>query len=141
MKSKLRFVIDTNVLVSAALLYSSPTGQAVQKANRHGYILQSDDTIYELANVLQRAKFDRYVTRLTRKRYLRSLIRKSRFLELTVHIAACSDPDDDKFLELAVSGQADYIIIGNTKDFPSSPFQGIPIITPAEFLQLQLPDP
>ena len=44
--------------------------------------------------------------------------------------------DDDKFLELAVSGRADYLITGNLKDFPPSPFRGIEIVNPAEFVEL-----
>ncbi len=44
---------------------------------------------------------------------------ESRFIAITETITACTDPDDDKFLELAVSGQADYIITGNMKNLSS----------------------
>ena len=50
-------------------------------------------------------------------------------IAITEKITACTDPNDDMFLEVAVNGQADYIITGNIKDFPPSPFRGIP--TPA----------
>ncbi|MFM7715662.1 MAG: putative toxin-antitoxin system toxin component, PIN family, partial [Microcystis sp.] len=46
----------------------------------------------------------------------------------------CSDLDDNKFLELAVSGMAQYIITGDKDLLILNTYQGIPIITPAEFL-------
>ena len=60
------------------------------------------------------------------------------FVEITKEIAECPDPNDDMFLELAVSGNADYLITGNLKDFPPSPFQGLPILSPAAFLETVL---
>lgn len=50
-------------------------------------------------------------------------------------IAACRDPTDDKFLELAVNGHADVIISGDADLLDLSPFRSIPIVTPAAFVQ------
>ena len=49
-------------------------------------------------------------------------------------IAACRDPTDDKFLELAVNGYADLIVSGDRDLFALNPFGNIPIITPAAFV-------
>lgn len=49
-------------------------------------------------------------------------------------IDACRDPDDDKFLELAVGGEADVIVSGDNDLTVLDPFRGIPILTPDEFL-------
>ena len=46
-----------------------------------------------------------------------------------------SDPKDDKFLELAVNGHADLIISGDADLLALNPFRGIPIVTPADFVQ------
>ena len=46
-------------------------------------------------------------------------------------IAACRDPTDDKFLELAVNGRADLIVSGDADLLVLDTFRGIPIITPA----------
>jgi predicted nucleic acid-binding protein len=50
-------------------------------------------------------------------------------------IAACRDPNDDKFLELAVNGRADLIVSGDRDLVALNPFRGIPIVTPAIFVQ------
>jgi hypothetical protein len=50
-------------------------------------------------------------------------------------IAACRDPKDDKFLELAVNGHADLIVTGDADLLALNPFREIPIISPATFVQ------
>ena len=54
---------------------------------------------------------------------------------VTENIEACRDPKDDKFLELAVSGNADYIITGDDDLLELNPFQNVKIITSREFLE------
>ena len=61
MSSRARYVFDTNTLVSALLFEHSTPGQAFRRALRQGEILLSPATLEELAEVLQREKFDRYV--------------------------------------------------------------------------------
>lgn len=53
----------------------------------------------------------------------------------TEKIRACRDPKDDKFLEVAVAGDADLIISGDEDLSVLNPFRGIPIMQPAAFLQ------
>jgi putative PIN family toxin of toxin-antitoxin system len=48
-------------------------------------------------------------------------------------VTGCRDPNDDKFLELAVNGRADVIISGDNDLLMLDIFRGIPIITPAAF--------
>jgi predicted nucleic acid-binding protein len=52
-----------------------------------------------------------------------------------VPIEACRDSDDDKFLELAVEGEADLIISGDSDLLVLHPFEGIAILSPAGFLE------
>ncbi len=49
-------------------------------------------------------------------------------------VRACRDPKDDMYLELAVSDEATCIVSGDQDLLQLNPFQGIPIITPDEFL-------
>jgi predicted nucleic acid-binding protein len=46
------------------------------------------------------------------------------------------DPKDDKFLEVAVAGEADVIVSGDEDLLVLHPFAGIPILPPADFLQM-----
>ena len=53
-------------------------------------------------------------------------------------VSGCRDPDDDKFLELAVNGRADVIVSGDEDLLALDTFRGIPIITPAAFGRAQI---
>ena len=57
MKSKDRFVLDTNVLVSAVLIDDSKSAQAFHRARHIGEILSSVAVAEELNDVLGREKF------------------------------------------------------------------------------------
>ena len=47
------------------------------------------------------------------------------------------DPDDNRILECALSGTADYIITGDKRHLiPLKSFRGIPIMSPAEFARI-----
>jgi predicted nucleic acid-binding protein len=54
---------------------------------------------------------------------------------ITEQIVACRDPDDDKFLELAVNGRAELIVSGDNDLLSMESFRGIPIISPAGFVR------
>ena len=134
MSDNARYVLDTNTLVSAVLFEHSTPGQALRRALKRGEVLMSPATLEELAEVLQREKFDRYVTAAEREEFLEAFIERVTFIEPTEEIRICRDAKDDKFLELAVSGRAAYLISGD-KDLRSlHPFRRITIVTAAEFL-------
>jgi len=134
MSSPARCVFDTNTLVSALLFERSTPGEAVRWALQNGEILISPSTLEELAEILQREKFDRYVTPSEREEFLEAFVEGATFIEPTEVIRACRDPKDDKFLELAVSGEADYVVTGDADLLDLNPFRDISIVTPAEFL-------
>jgi putative PIN family toxin of toxin-antitoxin system len=134
MKSNGRYVFDTNVLISALLFKNSKPGQAFYLALEQGVILLSLPAVMELNEVLRRKKFERYLLEEERERFLAALITEAIMIEITEHINACSDPKDDMFVELAVSGGATCIISGDEHLLRLSPFRGIPIMKPDEFL-------
>lgn len=132
--SRPRVVLDTNLLVSAALLEQSVPRQAFELAFRSGEVLSSSQTLAELKDVLSRRKFDRYISQETRLRFLANFLNLTRPVEITETITACRDPKDDKFLELAVSGGAVYLVTGDSDLLALHPFRGISILTPGDFL-------
>ena len=129
-----RIVFDSNVLVSALLFSKSVPGRAFFRALDLGTVLVSTTLIAELSLVLRRDRFDRYVTRKERDQFLESLIRESELIEITERIRACSDPQDDWVLELAINGNAEYIVTGDFDLLVLNPFRGVEILSPAEFL-------
>jgi putative PIN family toxin of toxin-antitoxin system len=51
-----------------------------------------------------------------------------------IEVAICRDPDDDKFLSLAVSGNADLILTGDDDLLTLHPFRGLNILSPSTYL-------
>ncbi len=131
-----RFVVDTNVLVSRLLLPDSMPGQAFAKAQRMGDLLVSDDTLSELAEVLSRPKFDKYLSAKERKNFFSLLAPLCIKVEIVQPIRACRDPRDDKFIELAVNGSAEFILSGDANPLTLHPFQDIPILSPVQYLEM-----
>lgn len=133
------YVFDTNTIVSALLFEHSKPGQAFFAALRRGEVVTSLAMLAELQQVLRRPKFDRYLLREERDRFLARFVQEARIIDITTAIQASRDPKDDKVLELAVSGGADCIISGDNDLLVLNPFQGIPILTPDEFLATSFP--
>ena len=129
-----KFVVDTNVVISAVLVPYSIPAQALRQARRVGIILQSQATLDELDRVLHRKKFDKYVSEIDRLEFLAKFATKAQLVEIRHTITICRDPRDNKFLELALSGDATLIMSGDLDLLTLSPFQNINIITPSQFL-------
>lgn len=132
----LKFVFDTNVLVSALLLKHSVSRLALNIALANGQLLISSVAIDELNSVLKRPKFGKYVTEKERKQFISTLVRDAYLVTITRQITICRDPKDDKFLELAVDGNANCLITGDKDLLILNPFQGIPIVKPDAFLNI-----
>lgn len=135
MASSLRVVVDTNVLISRLLAPDSVPARAVSHAVRHGQLLASDATLEELAEVLGRAKFDRYLTLEERQQFIRLLARIVDKPAITHRFRDCKDPKDNKFVDLAVSGSATVIITGDRDLLALNPFHKIRILKPADYLE------
>jgi putative PIN family toxin of toxin-antitoxin system len=133
--AKPRLVFDSNALISALLFEQSVPGRAFQAGLERGTILLSSDVFAELSNVLDRSKFDRYVTREEREQFLVKLLASSVLVERNEEIRACRDPKDDKYLELAVCGAAACLVSGDLDLLALHPFRGVQILTPNQFLE------
>lgn len=131
-----RVIFDTNVLISRLLLVDSTASRAVRRLMDRSQPLVSEDTLTELAAVLSRPKFDPYVSREDRRRFFELFARVAEWVTITTTIRRCRDPNDDKFLELAIDGNADWILTGDKDLLELSPYEGILIITPAAALAL-----
>jgi putative PIN family toxin of toxin-antitoxin system len=130
----MRIVVDTNVFVSAALKASSLPFIVVRWIDRHGDLLKSIATEQEVLRVLQRPHLAA-VTASSFRDDLAMMLAVAELVTITERIAACRDPKDDKFLELAINGRADLIVSGDGDLLALDPFRNIPIVTPATFVQ------
>ena len=69
-----------------------------------------------------------------RDRFLESLIREAELVEIAESVQVCRDPKDDHVLELAVNGNASFVVTGDADLLELSPFREVRIMTPARLL-------
>ena len=132
-----RVVLDTNVLISAALQpEGTPRGVLDTIRSQGGSLLFCQQTFDEFHSRFNRPKFDRYVSRSNRELYFVQLVSVTEVIAITGSVMGCRDPDDDKFLELALLGDADCLVTGDQDLLGMVPFHGIEILKPIEFLSL-----
>ena len=107
------YVLDSNCLISAELIYKSVNHQAYEKAFRNGIVVYSPSIIIEFESVFLRKKFDRYLS-IQKRKYLIDIFKNDAY-QVTPKVAMqeCNDPKDDKYLELAVAVNATCIISGD----------------------------
>jgi putative PIN family toxin of toxin-antitoxin system len=129
-----RYVLDTNVLISAVFSPQSPAFLAYQKALDTGILLASQAVLAEYKVVFSRSKFDRYVPKERRKLFLDALIEGVERVEIQEVITDCRDPKDNIYLEVAISGRANAIITGDRDLLILHPYQGKNILSPSDFL-------
>ncbi len=133
--SSRRFVLDTNIIVSAAFFPNGIPLQAMDLAEQQGKILASETTFAELSAVLRRPRFERYASLADREEFLRDFAENAEFIEIQESIVACRDPKDDQYLSLAINGRAECIVTGEDDLLVLNPFREIPILTARMFLQ------
>ena len=133
-----KVVLDTNVLASGLIKKDGPPGK-ILKAWRKGLfsLVISPNIIEEINRVLREKEFSkRGITDDDVKSLSFALLLNAIVVIPTVKIEVIKeDPEDNKFLECALAGKADYIVSGDKRHLQSlKKFQGIPILSPAKFL-------
>jgi len=132
-----RLVIDTNLVVSAALkpegLQRTIVLLAMTKPARW-YV--SDAILAEYAMVLGRPELK---IRIGLRRQLLQLVKNhTRLVKPTQLPQVTSDPADKIFVECADAARADYLVTGNQRHFPHS-WKNTKVISSAEFLAIVAP--
>lgn len=128
-------IIDTNVFISAALVAYSTAAKSVDKVLQEYRIFFTEATFAELESRLWRPKFDRYLSRDTRRLLLHDLAAVADWCETpSASEQWCRDPDDDKFLQLALTVDAAFLVTGDKDLLVLADTFDVPILTPAEAL-------
>ena len=91
----------------------------------------SGDIYAEYEEVTRRSYFKRSGSES--EATLRTIRERGLWIKPTQRVRACSDPDDDIFLERAQAAAAQYLVTGNTKHFPAT-WASARIVTPRQFL-------
>jgi putative PIN family toxin of toxin-antitoxin system len=129
----IRTVFDTNIVVSALL---EPLGQparvfllALAGAIQ---LCVSGDIYAEYEDVIRRPRLNRSENEI--EGTLRAIREQALWIKPMAKIRACSDPDDNMFLECAESAHAHYVVTGNRRHFPDT-WAGTRIVTARQFLE------
>ena len=133
----LRLVVDTNIVVSAALKPEGPQRMVLLVATtKPAMLFVSDGILLEYRTVLKRPELGlRRGRRLQLLQFIENHVRK---IHPKREVSAAADPSDDKFLECAEAARADYLVTGNLKHFPRY-WRSTKIVTSREFLEILSP--
>lgn len=127
--------IDTNVLVSGTVFGGVP-GRIINAAVDRRFVLAlSPAILHEYQEVLSRSKFG------LRPEAVELLVRDMESHAIIVypmkkHQIVADDPDDDAVIDCAVEAGADVIVSGDSHLTDLTQVEGIPVITPAGFLEM-----
>ncbi len=128
-------VLNTNVIISGILRpFSKPASILRMVADGTVQLAYDLRLLSEYRDVLSRQKIN--VSKENVEVFL-AQIEQEGFLvsvkPLEVHLP---DPDDEPFLEVALAGKVEAIVTGNKRHFPKREYEGVKIVSPAEFLEL-----
>lgn len=127
-----KVVLDTNVIISALNFGGKPAQVLVLTRKQIITNFISKPILQEITGVLQRSfNWQREQT----KNIFDELLSFSTLVTPTNKIDVVSDPDDNKFLECAIEGQADFIVSGDHHLKDLKTFKNIQIMDPATFLE------
>jgi len=133
----LRLVIDTNVVVSAALKPEGLQRTVVLLAmTKPALWYVSDAIVSEYAMVLARPELK--IRRSLRQQLLQLIKNHTRVVSPSRLAQVTSDPADNMFVECADAARADYLVTDNQRHFPKF-WKNTKIISSREFLSVIAP--
>lgn len=130
----MKVVCDTNIYISAAEFGGTTQYLLDELVKNKVLIVTSQSILKETSQVLVR-KFK--WSQLETRDFISSLLKVAVLIEPKTKIKIIKkDPSDNKILECAIEGGADFVITGDRKHLlPLKKFKGIPIMSPQEFLK------
>jgi uncharacterized protein len=133
----LRLVLDTNIIVSAALkpdgLQRTVLLLALMPPAR---LYVSASILSEYRSVLSREEFK--IRKGLRQQLLRRIENSSQLISPSRQLHVTGDPDDNVFLECADTSRADYLVTGNLRHFPRF-WKQTKIVNSREFVTMIAP--
>lgn len=129
----MRIVIDTNIFM-AGLLNLEGGAAKIIKLFREGVfeIVITHEIFEEYLRVIH--YFDNKIPPSKSEELLELIFERGVKVRPADSIGLCKDPDDEKFMSAAISGNAQYVVTKNKKDFPINPTP-VKIVNVREFLE------
>ncbi len=133
--TSLKLVIDTNILISAALSAQGAPAKLVLCVLAQHRLVFSQATFDELRTRIYRPKFDRYISLEDRERLLRDFNACAVWVEPGEPGRYWRDRDDDHFIEAALKAQADYLVSGYKDLLEAPPVQRLHVVSGHQALE------
>ena len=134
----MKAVVDTNVIVSAGLRSGTPPDAVVRAWIEARFeAITSEQLLRELETVLKRPRLARRLawSQSDTVSFIAGLRRRATIVEPTVSLSVVTqDPSDNRVLEAALAGEAEYIVTGDQHLLELGDFEGVEIVTPARFV-------
>lgn len=134
----MRVVLDTNVVVSRFMVPVGKSAQIIKHWEERRFTLLISKPLFEEYSKVMSYKHIRRRHGLTDEQIedaLAPFMEYALLVEPKVIVKAVGDdPDDDKLLECALAGGADYIISGDAHMLTLKEYETIKILSPAAFL-------
>jgi len=132
---KRRVVLDTNILISGIGWSGSPKDVIEAFLKGEFILLISESLLNELERILNYKKFY-FIPGYLKESLIRNLLKAAEFVKTKKKLDIIKeDPEDNKVLECALFGKADYIVTGDKHLLKLCKFNNIKILTPIEFLK------
>ena len=130
----MRAVLDTNVLISSVISTGTPHNVVVAGFQGEYQIVVSVATLTEFRETLLKYPDRFHMDEDEIQREVETIRYFAEFVKPEEDINAVDDdPDDDKFLEVAVAGNVDYLGSGDQHLLDLNSFRGINIVPPRAF--------
>lgn len=129
----MKAVIDTNIVFAALANRKGAAFKILPRFFQRQFDwVNSPQTIDEYQGVLP---VSQKISPASLQIFLPLLQKRSILIQIANTLHVCKDPDDDKFLETALAGGADFLVTKNLKHFPRKSHQGIRLVKVAMFLK------
>ena len=129
----MKAVIDTNVVYAGLANRKGAAFKIFKRFYRKQFQwINSHQTFSEYQGVLSVSE---KISSTSLHIFLQLLRNRSIIVEITGGLVVCKDADDDKFLETAVAGEADYLVTKNIKHSPRKSYQKVRIVKVSAFLK------
>jgi len=132
----MRVVIDTNVLISAIFWAGKP--KKILNKSRKGDItfLTSEILLKELTDVLTAKNKPFHLTEREVNFIIKHIKKIAEIVTTKSKVSICRDGADNRVLECAIYGNADYIVTGDKHLLDIKEIRAVEIISTAEFLKI-----
>lgn len=133
----LRVVIDTNHIISAILSARGASSKLIDwmTGEKDCFRLLLSEPIWDEYNTVA----DWLIPgskQIEKKRIMKTVQAQSEWIIPSLQLEVCLDESDNRFLECAVAGNADFLVTKNIRHFPQKQYRNVKIVRIKKFLDV-----